>query len=254
MRFCIGIDLKGKSPFVAIDRHRMGIDGKGVTTLIAFHGCPLRCNYCLNPQTWDTAKSHIIYYSPWGLYKKVKKDNLYFLSTGGGITFGGGEPCLHSRFISKFRRLCGSSWTLTVETSLNVPQEHLENLLSVVDCYIVDIKDMDAVRYRQYTGGENQRVIENLRFLLKHGKADKLLVRVPLIPRYNTEEDAENSIRLLKEMGVTHFDRFTYQTQVDGIGRMRPLRGKVMPSGINGWLEKLMSKLSDEIFFDDDLR
>lgn len=200
-----------EAPFCGVDRHRMRTDGNGITTLVVFHGCPLRCKYCLNPQTLGPRYEDVVYYTPKELYQEVKKDNLYFLSTHGGITFGGGEPCSYSKFICKFRLLCGSSWRLTVETSLNVPQEHLERLLTVVDYYIVDIKDMDASKYRQYTGEDNCRGIDNLRFLLEHGKSDNILVRVPLIPHYNTTIDVENNVRILKEMGVSHFDRLTYQ-------------------------------------------
>lgn len=210
--------MREEAPICSVNRHRMGTDGNGITTLIVFHGCTLRCKYCLNPQTLRPKNNDVVYYTPKRLYQEVKKDNLYFLSTNGGITFGGGEPCLYSRFIRKFRLLCGSSWRLTVETSLNVPQEHLKRLLTVVDYYIVDIKDMDVFNYRRYTGEDNCRVINNLRFLLEHGKTDNILVRVPLIPHFNTIIDVENNIRNLKEMGVSHFDRLTYQvqTKVDG--------------------------------------
>lgn len=228
-----------ETPVIAIDRHRIGTDGNGITTLVVFHGCPLRCKYCLNPQTLRSENGNAVYYTPKKLYQEVKKDNLYFRSTNGGITFGGGEPCLHSKFIRKFRSLCGTSWRLTVETSLNVPQEHIERLLDVVDYYMVDIKDMDIDRYRQYTGGDNSKVIYNLRFLLEHGKSDKILVRVPLIPQYNTAVDVENSVRMLKEMGVIHFDRLTYQVPTK-IGKrpLRELTGKLQQPinrKMNGW-------------------
>lgn len=217
-----------EAPVIAVDRHRIGTDGNGITTLVIFQGCPLRCRYCLNPQTLRPAYGDV-YYTPKKLYQEVKKDNLYFRSTNGGITFGGGEPCLYSKFIRKFRSLCGTSWRLTVETSLNVPQEHIKRLLDVVDCYIVDIKDMDADRYRQYTGGDNGKVIDNLRFLLEHGKSDNIWVRVPLIPQYNTNADVENNVRILKEMGVIHFDRLTYQTPKKDIFKkpLRELTGKL---------------------------
>ena len=172
---------------------------------------------------------------------------MYFLSTHGGITFGGGEPCLYSRFICKFRLQCGPSWRLTVETSLNVPQGDLESLLDVVDYYIVDIKDMDASKYRQYTGEDNCRVIDNLRFLLEHGKSDSILVRVPLIPHYNTTTDVENNVRILKDMGVSHFDRLTYQVQEEVGGKLTKLTGKLQDyeSRKKGWLERLERAVFD---------
>lgn len=93
-----------EAPLIGINRHRMGIDGNGVTTLVAFHGCPLRCRYCLNPQCNHASGIGQIL-TPEMLLEQVKIDNLYFLSTDGGICFGGGEPCLRSQFISEFCQL-----------------------------------------------------------------------------------------------------------------------------------------------------
>ena len=196
---------------IGISRHRLTTDGEGVTTLVAFHGCPLRCKYCLNPQSF-AQEGVWKQYDCEQLYEEVKIDELYFLATHGGVTFGGGEPALQSNFICEFRRLCGTGWKITIETSLNVPQENIERLLPVVDCYIVDIKDMNNDRYETYTGKSNTRVIEKLRWLVVQGKAEQITVRVPHIPSYNTETDIENSIHQLKEIGLSDFDRFTYRT------------------------------------------
>lgn len=96
-------------PLICIDRHRLTIDGEGVTTLVAFHGCPLHCKYCLNPQCleaediWKETDAEL-------LMKDVEMDNLYFLATGGGICFGGGEPLLRSSFIKEFCGQCPEGW------------------------------------------------------------------------------------------------------------------------------------------------
>lgn len=81
-------------PFIGVSRHRMATDGNGVTTLAAFHGCRLGCSYCLNPQC-RADDSPCLWHSPETLYEEVRADELYFLATGGGITFGGGEPLLY---------------------------------------------------------------------------------------------------------------------------------------------------------------
>lgn len=198
-------------PILCISRHRLLIDGEGVTTLLAFHGCPLRCKYCLNPQSLSD-EIGLPLYSCEQLYESVKVDELYFLATRGGITFGGGEPCLRSEFIVHFRELCGRDWRITVETSLNVSRQHLETLLPVVDDYIIDIKDMNDVIYQNYTGRSNRQMLENLQWLIEQGKAEHITVRVPLIPEYNTEEDTAHSVNQLKSMGLSDFDVFTYRT------------------------------------------
>ena len=75
--------------FIGVARHRMGRDGKGVTTLAAFHSCSLHCKYCLNPACLDSKRA-FPQYTPQQLYDKISIDNLYFLATGGGVCFGGG--------------------------------------------------------------------------------------------------------------------------------------------------------------------
>lgn len=199
------------APLIGISRHRLSTDGEGVTTLVAFHGCPLRCKYCLNPQSLHS-EDIWKHYDCGQLYEEVKQDELYFLATHGGITFGGGEPCLQSDFIDEFRQLCGQEWQLSVETSLNVAQENIEKLVPVVDSYIIDIKDINNTIYQKYTGKNNEKVLHNLQYLIEHGKNEQIIVRTPVIPAYNTENDVDNSIRLLKEMGIIQFDRFTYKT------------------------------------------
>ena len=199
------------APLIGISRHRLTTDGEGVTTLVAFHGCPLRCKYCLNPQSLHS-EGIWKHYDCMQLYEEVRLDELYFLATHGGITFGGGEPCLQSDFIYEFRQLCGQEWQLSVESSLNVPQDNIEKLLPVIDYYIIDIKDINNDIYQQYTGKENEKVLNNLHYLIEHGKNEQIIVRTPIIPVYNSESDVDNSIRLLKEMGITQFDRFTYKT------------------------------------------
>ena len=199
------------APLIGISRHRLSTDGEGVTTMVAFHGCQLLRKYCLNPQylhsegIWKN-------YDCEQLYEEVRQDELYFLATNGGITFGGGEPCLQSDFIYEFRQLCGQEWQLSVETSLNVTQENIEKLVPVVDSYIIDIKDINNTIYQKYTGKNNEKVLHNLQYLIEHGKNEQIIVRTPVIPAYNTENDVDNSIRLLKEMGIIQFDRFTYKT------------------------------------------
>lgn len=91
-------ELRNGVAVIGISRHRLGTDGKGVTTLVAFHGCPLRCKHCLNKECWEP-EERFKRYTPQSLYDEVKVDDLYLRATGGGITFGGGEPCLQADFI-----------------------------------------------------------------------------------------------------------------------------------------------------------
>ena len=199
-----------KTPLIGICRHRLATDGEGVTTLVAFHGCPLCCKYCLNAQCL----------SPDGVWRKmdaldilneVMVDDLYFKATNGGITFGGGEPLLRSDEIVSFCQLKPQEWRITVETSLNVDRKHLEAVAPYIDHYFIDVKDMNSQIYRNYTSVDNRQVIDNLQWLAAHEDTQKITIRLPLIPDYNTEADIAKSREQLEAMGFTNFDCFDYQ-------------------------------------------
>ena len=200
------------APIVTCARLRMQTDGKGVTTLVCFHGCPLRCRYCINPFSFaeDTKRESL---TPKQLYDRVKIDALYFLATGGGVTFGGGEPLLYGRFLQEFREICGQDWHLCAETSLNVPREQVELAAGCIDHFYVDCKDTNPDIYRRYTGRNNEKMLENLRFLLSLVGPERITVRLPLIPEYNTEEDRQHSRDALQKMGIQKFDLFTYRVK-----------------------------------------
>ena len=189
-------------------RHRLTTDGAGVTTLVAFSGCPLRCKYCLNKVSWEAEKGRL--YSPEQLFEEVKIDQLYFLATQGGVTFGGGEPLLQVEFIKDFRELCGRQWQILAETSLNVPLENVKALDPVLDGYIVDIKDMNPDIYEAYTGKNNALTISNLEWLLQYRDPNSIMVRVPHILDFNTDEDVARSKEQLKMMGAVDVEEFTY--------------------------------------------
>ena len=197
------------APFIAINRHRLTTDGEGVTTLVGFHGCPLHCEYCLNAQCLQ-ADGVWCRLTPGELYSEVEIDDLYFVATGGGICFGGGEPLLRSDFIKAFAEIMNPEWKLTIETSLNVPLENVKAIASLVQMWYVDIKDMNPDIYKAYGCKENKQVISNLQWLAANGYADKVIIRLPLIPEYNTDEDRQQSQQQLEEMGFTNFDKFKY--------------------------------------------
>lgn len=198
-------------PVFGIDRHRLLIDGEGITTIVGSYGCPLQCKYCLNPHAWNSKTlEKILYVTPKELYDKVKVDNLYFVATGGGIVFGGGEPLLHADFFGEFRKCCGSDWQLTVETSLNVESELLAKTYDTIDNYIIDIKDINSKIYKAYTGKSNSQVLRNLDDLLKNKSTDNIQVRVPRIPGYNIEEDIQESVSYLEGLGITKIEVFSY--------------------------------------------
>ena len=196
-------------PTAAISRLRMTTDGDGITTLVCAWGCPLRCEYCINKFTWGE-NTKIDWYTPQELYNKVKLDSLYFEATGGGVTFGGGEPLLYADFFPEFRTLCGTRWNLYAETSLCVPEKNVRTAAEVLDGFIVDIKDTDPAVYRAYTGKDGSIAMNNLLLLVTLTDPAKIRVRLPLIPGYNTDENRDRSEEILRRMGITDIDKFDY--------------------------------------------
>ena len=159
-------------PLLSISRLRMGIDGEGVTTLVAGAGCPLLCRWCINKKILAEAPAENI--SPSELLERVRIDDLYFQVTGGGITFGGGESLLHAPFIRAFSDICPSEWKIYAETSLSVPEENVDLAVEAVSFFIVDCKDMNADIYKSYTGANPELMKRNLRRLMDLAGSERI--------------------------------------------------------------------------------
>ena len=196
---------------MGIDRLRFGTDGKGITSLVSFYGCPLNCHFCLNPQCHKTI-TNSMYLKPEEVFNRIAIDELYYLATGGGVTFGGGEPLLHSDFIVEVLSFGAGKWNVTIESSLNVPYKQVRVLLPYVNELIVDIKDISLQIYKSYTRSNNDYVLENLRILARNDYVNNVLIRIPLIKGYNTDCDVEKSKNFLKNLGYSNFDVFEYKT------------------------------------------
>lgn len=194
---------------IGIERHRIPTDGQGVTTLVAFHGCTLHCRYCLNPQclNQDIVCRCV---TPEDLLEEVSVDSLYFVATGGGITFGGGEPLLNSAFIAEFCKIAAPQWRINIETSLNAGTALLKTVLPYINHFYIDIKDMNPHIYKAYTSGSNSIVKQNLHLLASQISPEKIIIRLPLIPGFNNESDIQNSIKELKQIGFINFDTLKY--------------------------------------------
>lgn len=198
-----------KAPIYSISRLRFGTDGKGITSLVAFMGCPLRCRHCING--WchsDPSRARLM--SPDDLYGELMIDDIYFQMTGGGVCFGGGEPTLYPEFIRQFRKVCGNRWRITVETALTCTEDVITEMALSVDRWIVDVKDLSEEIYEGYTGKRND-IRSRLKVLLDAGA--ETTVRVPHIPGHNSDADVARTIVELRSMGFDDIDEFTYTTK-----------------------------------------
>ncbi|MBO4427260.1 MAG: radical SAM protein [Bacteroidales bacterium] len=197
-----------KAKIFAIDGLRIESDGEGIRSLVCFAGCPLKCKYCINKKMMKG--NDMKEYTPLDLLVELMKYDAYFKGSDGGVTFGGGEPALQSEFIKEFKSICPPDWHIDIETSLNVPRGHVETLADIIGVWHVDIKDMNPEIYKKYTKSNNRLVLENLRYLIDRGLADRIHVRVPSIPEYNRESDVEKSCQILTEMGLSKIEMFPY--------------------------------------------
>lgn len=194
---------------MTISRLRMASDGAGVSTLVAFYGCPLQCRYCAN---WichdeDTERK---YYSPENLVSILSQDDIYFKTTGGGIVFGGGEPLLSAEFIHEVCKLADPLWKRRIETSLYADWERINLLVGDIDEWFIDIKDLQPKIYTQYAGKDNDIVLSNLKKLIAIVPKEQVMIRVPLIANFNTADDVKQSVTNLKSMGFSRIDEFEY--------------------------------------------
>lgn len=187
------------SDILSISRLRIGTDGQGITTLIGFYGCPLNCKYCINQychDKWITRAK----YSAEELLDVLSIDEPYFLMTGGGVTFGGGEPLLQSKFIHELCSIMPNRWRRTIETSLFCKWEDVELLLDDIDYWFIDIKEVNSKIYKSYTGAgsSNKVVLDNLKRLIDAIGYKKVCIRYPLIPEYNTDKDRTKGIDYIR--------------------------------------------------------
>lgn len=200
---------------MAVSRLRMATDGQGVSTLVAFFGCPLHCKYCANECCHEGKGSLLgiprVAYKPEELIKVLRKDEIYYLMTGGGVVFGGGEPLLQSAFIHEVCKLADSGWKKRIETSLNVPWSCVEPLLYDLDEWIIDIKDINSTIYNRYTGMDNENVLRNFLAMRDIVPPERMHIRVPHIAGFNTPDDVEKSVEWLRETLHIEPEVFTYQ-------------------------------------------
>lgn len=205
------MDTELKANIMTITRHRIGSDGGGVRTLVTFYGCPLHCKYCINDFCHDSVSNMK---TTDEVLAELMKDDIYFRSTNGGVTFGGGEPLLQSSFIKELVEKIPKEWNVCIETSLAVTIRPMEELIPYVDHWFVDTKDYHNERiYNEYTQtkGLQPLMIRNLRVLKNIVGEEKITVRVPYIKGFNNETNVNVSEAFLKLEGFTNIDKFDYE-------------------------------------------
>ena len=122
------------------------------------------------------------------VFDKVRRDKMFYDTSGGGVTVSGGEPLTHADFVAELFGLCrGEGINTCVESCGCVPQSAFEKVLPLTDAFYFDLKLMDGEKHREYTGQSNEQILANARFLA--GQGASILFRQPLIPGVNDDEE-----------------------------------------------------------------
>lgn len=166
------------------------VDGPGVRFVVFMQGCPLRCAYCHNPETWSDEKK--IQMTPSDLVKKILKYKPYF-GDEGGVTFSGGEPLHQPEFLLEALKECKKNGIHTCLDTSGAGENH-DEILDYCDLIILDVKELDEEKYKKLTG-QNMDWFKN--FLKKcQEKHKKMWLRQVIVPGYN---DTEESVLKLKD-------------------------------------------------------
>ena len=134
--------------------------------------------------------------------REIVKDKAFYETSGGGVTFSGGECMLQIEFLTKILKACKENGIHTaVDTAGHVPYERFEQILPYTDLFLYDVKCFDSEKHRQYAGVENGLILENLKKLLATGTP--VWVRIPIIPTFNdTVEELQKIKAFLSSCGI----------------------------------------------------
>ena len=154
--------------------------------MVFAQGCPLRCLYCHNPDTWDAGKGKIEMTAQELVAEVVRYKN--FIQKKGGVTFTGGEPLLQAAFVRDFFTLCQQEQLHTaLDTSGCLLNDTVKELLNVTDLVLLDVKSIDAAEYKHLTSGVLDHTLAFLEYLQQIGKTT--WVRHVLVPQLTDNDE-----------------------------------------------------------------
>lgn len=142
------------------------VDGPGIRFVIFLQGCPLKCKYCHNRDTWDM-KSFSEELTSDQLIKKIMHSKPYFKSSHGGVTVSGGEPLMQAEFlIELFQKLKKQNIHIAIDTAGSLPlSDTIKELLKYVDLVLLDIKHIDNEKCLDLTGLPNENTLNFAKYL-----------------------------------------------------------------------------------------
>jgi len=155
------------------------VDGPGIRFVAFFQGCPLRCKYCHNPDTWEYAGGKDITIDE--LFGEIKKYKSYMKFSGGGVTISGGEPLLQIDFLKDLFIKCKDEGIHTaIDTSGIIFNDKVKEVLKYTDLVLLDIKSYNKKTFKNLTGGDLNNTLLFADYLSKHNIV--MWVRFVLVP------------------------------------------------------------------------
>lgn len=170
---------KTKTGYVHSVYHGGMVDGPGIRSVIFLSGCPLRCLYCHNPDTWKKESGDLLTIEY--VVGEVLKYKSFHKATRGGITISGGEPFVQSEFLIELLKACKAHDIHTaIDTSGYTSRETAKEALQYTDLLMLDIKSYNAEAYKKITGVSIDRSLEMLR--ISQELSVPIWVRYVLVP------------------------------------------------------------------------
>lgn len=193
-------------------------DGPGIRTTVFFKGCPLSCRWCHNPESQSFISQGIkknimidnkelikqekcgIIMDTKSIMEIVLKDILFYDTSDGGVTISGGEPLSQPAFLKDILNKCRKkSINTCIDTSGYVHPDDFTDITPLADMFLYDIKFIDDKKHKEYTGSENNYILENLLYLDSNNISYR--IRVPLIPGItDTKENINDIASFLKRL------------------------------------------------------
>lgn len=174
------------------------LDGPGIRYVVFLQGCPLRCKFCHNPDTWQLYSGKK--YSVHDLMEDILKYRSFIKR--GGITLSGGEPLLQADFAAELFRECKKYGIhTTVDTSGVIPLVACKHAIDEVDLVLLDIKSIDTFKCQSLTGKGNENALKLMDYLEQIGK--EVWIRHVVVPGITENyDDIENMAEYLSKYTV----------------------------------------------------
>lgn len=173
------------------------VDGPGLRFVVFAQGCPLRCKYCHNPDTWAPRDGQI--FESDALFKKIRRYKPFMQHSGGGLTFSGGEPLLQAKFVADvFKKTKAEGIHNALDTSGAGSKEDLHAVLPYTDLVLLDVKSTDSKRYYDLTKGKFSNFNQTLQLTFDYNVP--VWLRLVVVPGITDGEEEVTNINKITDM------------------------------------------------------